>query len=150
MLHLESWGRKRTYEDEDPSPTSIPSNAFHLPNPERQNPTKSSCERRSREEQRDSIVRFSALVPHGQVENDAGEETRLCDAKEESSDDEAGEVVRDAEESRDDAPGEHESWKPYFRRGALEDDVAGNFEENLGVSEGFFADYENGRNVHSQ
>lgn len=76
-------------------------------------------------------MRLCPLIPHTQIEHHTRKQSAFRDAQKEPRDNEACEVLCYAEESGDDAPGEHEGWEPEAGRGALEDDVAGDFEEDL-------------------
>ena len=76
--------RRSTYENEDPSPTIVVPDPFHKPNSIRENPTKSTSQRSSREEQCDSVMRLGSLVPHGKVEHHTGKQSTLSDSEEES------------------------------------------------------------------
>lgn len=72
-------------------------------------------EGRSGEEESDSIMLFVSLIPHTQIKDDTGEETTLCDTKEEADGKEAGEILGDTHEGANNAPcegqgGEPESW----------------------------------------
>lgn len=76
-------------------------------------------------------MRFRPFIPHTQIKHHPGEKSTLRNTEEESRYDEAREVLRYAQEGGDDAPCEHEGWEPETGCGALEDYVAGDFEEDL-------------------
>ena len=83
------------YQDEDPPPTIIPNNS-HVSNSVREQTTESSRQSCAREEERDTVLSLTPLVPHGEVVNHAGKESTFSDAEEETRDEEAGEVGDDA------------------------------------------------------
>lgn len=76
-------------------------------------------------------MRFRPLIPHAEIKHHPGKQPALSNAQEETRDYKPGEVLRYAEESGDDSPGEHECGQPEAWGGAFEDYVAGDFEENL-------------------
>lgn len=96
-----------------------------------ENTAKRTSQGRSTEEETNTILPLSPLIPHAKVEDDAGEQATLRDAEEEARDEEAGEVVHEAHEGGDDAPGDGEGGEPQAWRRALEDDVAGDLEEDV-------------------
>lgn len=108
------WGRE-THEDEDPSPAPEPADTAHVRDPEGQDATEGAGKTGSGEEEGDAVGGLGALVPHGEVEDDAGEEAALGDAEEEAGGEEAGVVLADAEESGDYAPGDHQGRQPEAR-----------------------------------
>lgn len=124
-------GRDETYNDKYPSPTSIPTHSIHESYSVCQNAAKCTCQRSGREEECNTVVGLSALVPHGQIEHHSREETTLRHSQEESRRNQASEALRNTHESGNDTPQEHQGWQPELRGRALEDDVAGNFEEDL-------------------
>lgn len=89
-----------------------------------QDPAKSTSKTGAREEERDAVLPLLALVPHGEIVDDAREEAALGDAEEEARGPEPVAVVHDAEQRGDDAPGDGQRGQPEARGGALEDDVA--------------------------
>lgn len=97
----------------------------------RKDPAKSTSQRCRGEEQGDAEVLLVPLVPHGQVEDDTGEQTGLGDTEEEARAEVARVVLDDAQQGGDDAPDEGERGEPEARGGALEDDVAGDLEEDV-------------------
>jgi hypothetical protein len=76
-------------------------------------------------------MRLSSLVPHRQIEDNTGEQSTFCNAQEEPCSQESTKALGDSHQCGDSSPRDHESGKPQFGRGALEDDVGGDFEEDL-------------------
>lgn len=67
---------------------------------------------------------FFSPVPHGEVENNAGEQATLCHAQNKACGKEASHVLSDAQQGCHYAPGECECRKPYFGRGQFQGDIA--------------------------
>jgi hypothetical protein len=80
------------------------------------------------EEQRNAILSLTSLVPHGKVKYDAGKQATFRDTEEETSNEEASEVLDHAEKGGNNTPCDGESRKPEAGRCSLEDDVAWNLE----------------------
>jgi hypothetical protein len=99
-------------------------------NPICENSAKSSCERSTAKEKRDSILSFFSLIPHGQVVNNAWKEPRLGHAQEEPNGKEARKVLCNAHKRCDNAPNHGQSWQPELGGSALEYNVARDFEKN--------------------
>lgn len=113
-----------TNQNEYPPPAILPHDPLHFPNPICQNPAKRARERRAAEEERDPELALPPLVPHGEVVNHAGEQPALCDTEEEPRDEEAGQVLDDAHQGRNDSPCYRQRREPYSRRRLLEYNVA--------------------------
>lgn len=96
-----------------------------------QNATKRTRQRRRAEEERDPKLPVPPAVPHGKVKHDSREQTTLRHAKEETRCEESLEVVHEAHQRRHDTPCHGQGWQPQAGRGALEDDVAGDLEEDV-------------------
>ena len=90
-------------------------------NPPGEDATKGTGEGGGGEEEGDAVVLFFALVPHGEIEDYAREETGFGDAEEEAGNEEAGEGFGYAHEGCNDAPQESESGEPEAGGGAFED-----------------------------
>lgn len=82
----------------------FPDDPPHVPNSVCQDSAKGSRERRAAEEERDAILALPPLIPHGKVVDHAGEQPGLGDTEEESRNKEAGEIVYDPHQGRDDSP----------------------------------------------
>jgi hypothetical protein len=73
-------------------------------------PTKPTGKSGSGEEQSDTVDLFVTLVPHAGIEDDSRDETAVYDANKEPDGEESREILGDAREDTNDAPGEGESW----------------------------------------
>ena len=71
------------------------------------------------------------LIPHGQVEHHAGEQSTLSNSKRCPRGQIAGIVLDDTQEGGHDTPDQGEGGQPDARRGLFQHDVAGDFEENV-------------------
>ncbi len=86
---------------------------------------KGTSQRGETEKERDAKLPLFALIPHGEVKDDTGEESTLGHAEEEARDEEAGEVLDDAHECGYDTPCDGERGEPESGCCSFEDDVAG-------------------------
>lgn len=96
-----------------------------------QDATKSTSQRRRAEKQGDSELALIALVPHRVIEHDPGEEATLRDAEEETDNEEAGARLSHAHERRHHPPPEGQRGQPESRLPHLENQVAGDLEEDI-------------------
>src|SRR5215468_3258959 len=79
--------------------------------------------------------RAAALLlakPVAQIDDHAGEEARLGGAEKEACSVKLGDVVNESGEEGDQAPGDHDARDPFAGGPALNNDGAGNLEEDVG------------------
>ena len=95
-----------------------------------QDATKRPSQGSGTEEQRDAELSLTPLVPHGEIVNNAGEKSGLCNTEEKAGGKESTEVLNHAHEGCNDAPKNCQRRQPKARSRPLENDVAGNLAEN--------------------
>src|SRR5208282_1150102 len=69
--------------------------------------------------------------PVGEVDEDAGEETGLGDAQQDSNEVEMRGRSNERHQDGDEPPGDHDAREPFARAPALDNEAAGNFEEQV-------------------
>ena len=82
----------KTLQDENPVPSVRPDDTFHKADAIGKDSTKRASQGRGAEEQRDTKLSFTSLVPHRKVVNNPGEEPRLGDTEEEARYEESSEI----------------------------------------------------------
>lgn len=122
-------------QDEDPPPAQVAPHAAHFPDRARQQPSECSGQRRAAEEETVPPLRFGSLVPHADQIEAAGEHPCLGETEEEPGCQQTriglDETLTDGHE----AEAEHAEGEPDMGFEALEDDVRGNLEEDVGDEE---------------
>jgi len=73
--------------------------------------------------------------PVGQVQDDAWEKAGFGHAEKEAEDIEGGRTMAEGHDGGDDSPTDHDAGDPKAGSGAVEDDVAGDFEEEVAKEE---------------
>jgi hypothetical protein len=82
--------------------------------------------------------------PVGQVEDDAWKKAGFGHAEKEAEDIEGGGAMAEGHDGGDDSPADHDAGDPESGAGAVEDDVSGDFEEEVAEKENAGAGSENG------
>lgn len=82
-----------------------------------------------------SELAFTPAIPHRDIVSNTRVEPSLSHSQEQTSDEQALEVLHDAHERHDDAPGHHDGRQPDGRAEDLEAEVGRHFEGAVGEEE---------------
>lgn len=112
---------RNALNDHNPPPPGHTLQAFHVPNPIRQESTQRTRDGSADEEIPDAQRQLVLGVEEGEVDVEAGEETGLDGAQEQTACEECAVRVDQAGERRDQTPGEGDEGDPAARGEELED-----------------------------
>lgn len=101
-----------TLEDEDPGPAVETTNTVHLHDAAGQETTKGTSSSGSGEEDGHAETALVALVPHGDVVGDTGEETTLSETESHASSQETAKVVDSTHDTGHGGPDDHDEGDP--------------------------------------
>ena len=127
---------RQAFEDEHPLPARQTGNAGHVVHdPAGNRAAESAGNRDPAHEHRDDPRSAGAGIPVGQVQDDAGKEAGLEDAKQETNDIKYHRAGNERHAGRQQAPDEHDPEQGQPGPDFLEDQVARHFEEKIADKE---------------
>src|SRR5450631_3746548 len=92
-------------------------------------------ERQTGKEQRDGLSLFALAKPVGEIEDDAGKVAGFREAEQKTQDVQLGDAVNEAGEKRQAAPSDDDAGEPDASTELMEQQVAGNLENEISEEE---------------
>ncbi|KGQ10511.1 hypothetical protein BBAD15_g4140 [Beauveria bassiana D1-5] len=123
---------RHALDNQNPPPSAHAPDAVQVPDAVRQQPAHGAGHGRADKQVAHAPRQLVLGVKERQVDGEAREEARFDDAEDETAREQAGVGGDEARERRDEAPGNGEEREPATRRKELEDEVGGDFKEQIG------------------
>ena len=126
---------ENAFEDEDPAPAVVATDSLHFADDGGEEAAKGAGESGGAEEEGVATLRFGAFIPHSNEIKTSWKHSCFEDPKEETGSEEAVVVGYEALGDGDGAKHKHTPRKPDIGVEFLEEDVGGDFEDDVGDEE---------------
>ncbi len=123
--------RRQPFEQEQPLPSLKAGRAVQREQPSRERPADDAGERSRGHEPRDGAGALGGRKPAGEIQDDARKEARFCRAEKESQREEAPRAAHEHRGRRHEPPRNHDARDPDPHANPIEQEVAGNLEEDI-------------------